>query len=149
MRTPTSPQKAAALAAELNKAGATLLAAAGDQETGYWNPAIVTGADGKATVTVTVPERSTAWKLLAKGITTETLAGETTERPDRQEGPLRRVEAAAGLHRRRRGRDPGVGPQRRLSRRARSKSTLKTTIGGRTVEEKKTIEVDRQGHPAS
>ena len=72
------PQKAAALAAQLNKAGVTLLAGLGAQETGYWNPAIVTGADGKATVTVTVPDRSTAWKFSAKGITTETLAGETT-----------------------------------------------------------------------
>ena len=26
-----------------------------------------------------MPERSTAWKLLAKGITTETLAGEATD----------------------------------------------------------------------
>jgi len=49
------------------------------EETGYWNPAIVTGEHGQATVTFTVPERSTAWTLLAKGITTETLAGEATD----------------------------------------------------------------------
>jgi uncharacterized protein YfaS (alpha-2-macroglobulin family) len=36
----------------------------------------ITDKDGKATVTFPVPERSTAWKLLAKGITAETLAGE-------------------------------------------------------------------------
>ncbi len=45
-------------------------------ETGYWNPAIVTGADGKASVTFRLPERSTAWRLRAAGIDGESLAGE-------------------------------------------------------------------------
>jgi hypothetical protein len=48
------------------------------QEAGYWNPCIITGDDGKATVTFTVPDRSTAWKLAAKAITVQTLAGEAT-----------------------------------------------------------------------
>ena len=48
-------------------------------ETAYWNPAIVTDKDGKATVTFTLPEQSTAWRLLAKGITADTLAGEAAE----------------------------------------------------------------------
>ena len=47
---------------------------------GYWNAAILTGADGKAVVKIPVPERSTAWTLLAKGITADTLTGEATEK---------------------------------------------------------------------
>ncbi|MGH7140407.1 MAG: alpha-2-macroglobulin family protein, partial [Pirellulales bacterium] len=58
-------------AEKLKTAGAVLLPAQGSQETAYWNPAIVTDEDGKATVTITLPERTTAWKLLAKGITAE------------------------------------------------------------------------------
>ena len=55
------------------------LAVVASAETAYWNPSITTGKDGRATVTFAVPERSTAWRLLAKGITTDTLAGEATE----------------------------------------------------------------------
>jgi hypothetical protein len=66
-----------ALAKDLAASGAVLLPTA-QQATGYWNPVITTGADGKATVTVALPERSTAWRLLAKGITSETLAGEAS-----------------------------------------------------------------------
>ncbi len=49
-------------------------------ETAYWNPTIVTGKDGRATVALTLPEDSTAWRVLAKGITTDTLAGEADEK---------------------------------------------------------------------
>jgi uncharacterized protein YfaS (alpha-2-macroglobulin family)/tetratricopeptide (TPR) repeat protein len=71
--------KAAAMAAEFNATGAILLSALLPQETGYWNPIVTTGADGKVTLTLTVPERSTAWKLLAQGLSAETLAGEASD----------------------------------------------------------------------
>ena len=114
------------------------------QETGYWNPAVATDKDGKATVTFTVPERSTAWKLLAKGITTETLAGEATDDLAVKKdlfGELKlplaftdgdEAEVLASVH------NDAVekGP---------IEVTLKTTIGGRTVEEKKTIDVTAKG----
>ena len=45
-------------------------------ETGYWNPAVVTDKDGKASVTFRLPERSTAWRLRAAGIDAGSLAGE-------------------------------------------------------------------------
>ncbi|MBM4091517.1 MAG: tetratricopeptide repeat protein, partial [Planctomycetes bacterium] len=64
--------------AELGGPGAMLLPHLGWQETGYWNPAVVTNEQGQATVTFTVPQRSTAWKFLAKGITVDTQAGEGT-----------------------------------------------------------------------
>ena len=60
------PKRAAAMAAEFNSSGAILLSALLPQETGYWNPVVTTGEDGTAKLTLTVPERSTAWKFLAK-----------------------------------------------------------------------------------
>jgi uncharacterized protein YfaS (alpha-2-macroglobulin family)/tetratricopeptide (TPR) repeat protein len=62
--------------ANLAADGAILLPQLVVQETGYWNPSVVTDKLGKATVTFALPDRSTAWKLLAKGATTETLCGE-------------------------------------------------------------------------
>src|SRR5208282_2425316 len=72
-------KKAEAMAAEFNTSGAILLSALLPQETGYWNPVVTTGKNGTATINLTVPERSTAWKFLAKGLSTETLAGEASD----------------------------------------------------------------------
>ncbi|MFH1749143.1 MAG: MG2 domain-containing protein, partial [Planctomycetota bacterium] len=44
-------------------------------EVAYWNPRIETNADGHATVTIIVPDASTKWKLVARGVTPETLVG--------------------------------------------------------------------------
>jgi hypothetical protein len=44
-------------------------------DTAYWNPALRTGADGHATVSVELPDSLTTWRLGARGITTETLVG--------------------------------------------------------------------------
>ena len=46
-------------------------------ETGYWNPAVVTDANGQATVEVTVPDISTAWQLTAISLSKDTLVGHT------------------------------------------------------------------------
>lgn len=46
-------------------------------ETGYWNPRVVTDKDGKASLVIRLPDRSTAWSLRAKGVTTGSLAGQT------------------------------------------------------------------------
>ena len=46
-------------------------------ETAYWNPTVTSDAAGKAKLTITVPDRATAWKFLARGVTAgDTLAGE-------------------------------------------------------------------------
>ena len=45
---------------------------------GRWLPAVVTGADGKAVVTIPMPETTTAWRLTARGCTVETLVGHAT-----------------------------------------------------------------------
>jgi alpha-2-macroglobulin len=130
------------LADELQKAGAVILPPQGSQETAYWNPAIVTDQAGKAKVTITLPERTTAWKLLAKGITTETLAGEAEgELVVKKDlfGELKlplaftdgdQAEILSTIH------NDAV-------EKGQIEVTLKTTIGGKTVEEKKTIEAKK------
>ena len=45
---------------------------------GRWLPSIITGADGKATATIKMPETTTAWRLTARGCSVETLVGQAT-----------------------------------------------------------------------
>ncbi len=45
-------------------------------DTAYWNPAVVTDANGQASVTVELPDNLTTWQMAAKGITADTLVGE-------------------------------------------------------------------------
>lgn len=47
-------------------------------EVAYWNPHIKTDDDGKASATIVVPDSSTTWRLLARGVTAETLCGQTS-----------------------------------------------------------------------
>ena len=138
-------KSAVALAGKLAEQGAVLLPAAAAQETAYWNPAIVTDEKGQATVTITLPERTTAWKLLAKGVTTETLSGEAeSELIVKKDlfGELKlplaftdgdEAEILASVH------NDAVekGP---------IEVTLKTTIGGKTVEETKTLDAGKGIH---
>ena len=140
----TDAKAAEKLAADLANVGAVLLTGAGPHETGYWNPAIETGPSGTATLTFAVPERSTAWTLVSKGITTETLAGETTtslvvkkELFAELKLPLAftdgdEAEVQASVH------NDAV-------EKGQITVVLKTTIGDRTVEDKKTIDVAAKG----
>ena len=57
--------------------GMQLFPALAHAETAFWNPTIVTDQDGKATVTIPMPERSTAWRIRGKGINVKTLSGQT------------------------------------------------------------------------
>ena len=136
---PLPPQHASAQAARRNAQlrGEAALTAS---ETAYWNPAIVTDKDGKATVTLVLPEQSTAWRLVAKGITADTLAGEAAEKlavkkelfgelalpPSFTDGDKSQLVAA--IH------NDSV-------EQGKIEVTLKTTIGDRTVEEKKTLDL--------
>jgi uncharacterized protein YfaS (alpha-2-macroglobulin family)/TolA-binding protein len=132
------------LSGKLKAAGAVLVPMNGLQETGYWNPAVVTDKAGKATVTLTVPERSTAWKILAKGITTETLAGEAeAELVVKKDlfGELKLPLAFTD------GDDANVlvSVHNDALEQGPIEITLKTTIGGKSVEEKKTLTVKNKG----
>lgn len=130
---------AAARNAQLQAALQALMA-----ETAYWNPSVTTGKDGKATVRITLPERSTAWRLLAKGITTDTLAGEADQSLVVKKdlfGQLKlpqsftdgdRAQVVASIH-------------NNAIDKGSIEVALKTTIGGRTVTETKTVAFDAKG----
>lgn len=45
---------------------------------GRWLPTVVTGKDGKAVVSLKLPDTTTAWRLTARGCTVETLVGQAT-----------------------------------------------------------------------
>jgi len=47
-------------------------------DTAYWNPTLRTDANGKATVEVTLPDNLTTWRLRGRGVTADTLVGEST-----------------------------------------------------------------------
>ncbi len=48
-------------------------------ESAYWNPAVVTGKDGKARVTFKAPPALSEYRITARGVTgSDTLAGQTT-----------------------------------------------------------------------
>lgn len=64
------------LLGELADAGATFLPPDAGSETAYWNPSLVTDADGRASVSFVLPERSTTWNWHARGITVDTLPGQ-------------------------------------------------------------------------
>jgi uncharacterized protein YfaS (alpha-2-macroglobulin family) len=44
-------------------------------EVAYWNPAVVTGEDGQAEVSFRLPDKLTAWRILAEGVTMDTRVG--------------------------------------------------------------------------
>ena len=137
-------RRAEVLAAQFNESGAILLSDLLPQETGYWNPAITTGADGKATIVLAVPERSTAWRLLAKGVTTETLAGETTDDLTVKKDLFGQLKLPLAFT---------DGDEAQIQATVHNDAIdkgaieviLKTTIAGRSVQEKKTLEVSAKG----
>ena len=45
-------------------------------DTAYWNAEVRTDAQGRATVTVDLPDNLTTWRMAGKGITADTLVGE-------------------------------------------------------------------------
>ena len=137
-------KRAAAMAAEFNASGAILLSALLPQETGYWNPVVTTGADGKATISLTVPERSTAWKFLAKGLSTETLAGEATDDLTVKKDLFGEIKLPLAFTDGDTAEIP-VTVHNDAVEKGKIEVVLRTTIGGRRVEETKTIEVTSKG----
>src|SRR5262249_27556560 len=47
-------------------------------DTAYWNPSVVTGDDGTAKVTLTLPDNLTTWRMTARGLTADTRVGQAT-----------------------------------------------------------------------
>ena len=148
---------------QLTREQAVLITGLPSLETGYWNPAVRTDEKGQATVEFTMPDRVTAWKLLACGISKQTLAGQSElELVSKKElfgelklplaftdGDVARV--VATIHNNTGEVDAddvvtGDGEKEDAAQASRSqniKVTLKTTIGKRTTTQTQTI--DRAG----
>ncbi|MGH9882546.1 MAG: alpha-2-macroglobulin family protein, partial [Pyrinomonadaceae bacterium] len=47
------------------------------KDTAYWQPDVVTGPDGRATVKVKLPDNLTTWRATARGVTADTKVGST------------------------------------------------------------------------
>ncbi len=47
-------------------------------DTAYWEGQLQTGTDGEATVSITLPDNLTTWRMDARAVTKETLVGEAT-----------------------------------------------------------------------
>ncbi|MEJ7617023.1 MAG: alpha-2-macroglobulin family protein [Pyrinomonadaceae bacterium] len=45
------------------------------KDTAFWQPDVVTGSDGKASVKVTLPDNLTTWRATARAVTTDTRVG--------------------------------------------------------------------------
>ncbi|HYG11385.1 MAG TPA: alpha-2-macroglobulin family protein, partial [Pyrinomonadaceae bacterium] len=50
------------------------------KDTAYWQPAIITGADGKANVKVELPDNLTTWRATARAVTADTRVGSATSK---------------------------------------------------------------------
>ncbi|HEX8474433.1 MAG TPA: MG2 domain-containing protein [Pyrinomonadaceae bacterium] len=50
------------------------------KDTAFWQPSVVTGADGRATVKVELPDNLTTWRATARAITADTRVGTTTQK---------------------------------------------------------------------
>jgi hypothetical protein len=46
-------------------------------DTAYWNPRVITGADGRAQVSFSMPDTLTTWRATARAVTMDTAVGET------------------------------------------------------------------------
>jgi uncharacterized protein YfaS (alpha-2-macroglobulin family)/tetratricopeptide (TPR) repeat protein len=132
------------LAKRLAAGGVTVLPEGAMRETGYWSPSVVTDEKGNATVSITMPDRSTAWQIAAKGITTGTLTGQATSEVVAKKDlfgelklPLAFVDGdsaqvLATIH------NDAV-------QKGKIEVRFTTTIAGKTREEKRTIDVEKTG----
>ncbi len=116
----------------------------GNQETGYWNPLVNTDANGEAKLKLTMPDQSTAWKILTRGVTEDTLAGQAEETLVVKQdlfGELKlpsaftdgdEIEVPVLVH-------------NDLLDKGQISVTLRTIIGGKLLEETKTLKVEKRG----
>ncbi len=48
-----------------------------DADTAFWTPAVTTNAEGKASLEFELPDKSTRWRITARGVSADTLVGES------------------------------------------------------------------------
>ncbi len=76
------------------------------EDTAYWNAEILTDFEGRAQVSLSLPDNLTTWELLARGVTADTRVGSGEIRPADDQGPAG-TPGRAALSGRRRSRPAG------------------------------------------
>ena len=125
--------------------GLQILPAMAHAETAFWDPMIVTDGAGKAILTITMPDRSTAWRLRAKGINGETLAGEATADVITKKELFGEMKLPMAFTVGDKANIP-VEIHNSLDGARSIKVTLKATLGDKSTEQTKTIDVARPWH---
>ena len=62
------------------------------KDTAFWQPDVVTGSDGKATVQFKLPDNLTTWRATARAITADTRVGSTVEKVIARKDVIMRLE---------------------------------------------------------
>lgn len=128
----------------MNQAGAMVVMIQGQQETAFWDPAVITNEQGEATITLTLPERSTSWNVLARGATVDTLTGQAETQLTVNKDLFGELKLAAAyvdgdestVH---------VTVHNQAIEQQPIQVTLKMTIGGKSTEETRTIPAAAKG----
>src|SRR5581483_6542116 len=60
--------------------------------TAYWQPDVVTGGDGKATVSFKLPDNLTTWRATARGVTADTRVGSAVQKTIARKDVIMRLE---------------------------------------------------------
>jgi len=62
------------------------------KDTAFWQPDVITGADGKATISVKLPDNLTTWRATARAVTADTRVGSSVGRVLSRKDLILRVE---------------------------------------------------------
>jgi len=62
------------------------------KDTAFWQPEVITGADGKATVKVKLPDNLTTWRATARAITADTHVGSSIQKVIARKDVIMRLE---------------------------------------------------------
>ncbi len=62
------------------------------KDTAYWQPDVVTGGDGKATVSFKLPDNLTTWRATARGVTADTRVGSAVQKTIARKDVIMRLE---------------------------------------------------------
>jgi uncharacterized protein YfaS (alpha-2-macroglobulin family) len=62
------------------------------KDTAFWQPDVVTGGDGKATVSFKLPDNLTTWRATARGVTADTRVGSAVQKTVARKDVIMRLE---------------------------------------------------------
>ncbi|HEY0347822.1 MAG TPA: MG2 domain-containing protein [Pyrinomonadaceae bacterium] len=62
------------------------------KDTAFWQPEVVTGGDGKATVSFKLPDNLTTWRATARGVTADTRVGSAVQKTIARKDVIMRLE---------------------------------------------------------